>query len=122
MEAQLQSLPVLYRLNILEKQLDELEKRRDTEKVIIQIRDICKTSSEKSPILHVQIVRFIHPFYLLFQNKQELANISKESWENLMTRVLLLETKLELRKAQVRQMYTHGILPSLLLPEMDTEL
>lgn len=99
MEAQLQSLPVLHRLNILEKQLDELEKQKDTEKVSW---DICETSSEKSPILHVQILIFIHRFYFLLQNKQELANISKESWENLMTRVLLLETKLELSKAQVR--------------------
>lgn len=32
-EAHLQSLPVLHRLNILEKRLDELEKQRDTEQV-----------------------------------------------------------------------------------------
>lgn len=33
MEAQLQSLPVLHRLNVLEKRLDELEKQGETEMV-----------------------------------------------------------------------------------------
>lgn len=33
MEAQLQSLSVLHRLDILENRLDELEKQRDREKV-----------------------------------------------------------------------------------------
>ncbi|XP_029687782.1 centrosomal protein of 44 kDa isoform X3 [Takifugu rubripes] len=64
-EAQVQSLPVVHRLNVLEKRLEELEKQRDPEK-----------------------------------NKREMVNISRESWQNLMTRVLLLETKLELGKAQ----------------------
>ncbi|KAM7418326.1 hypothetical protein PAMA_015783 [Pampus argenteus] len=66
LEAQLGSLHSgLDRLSILEKRLEELEKRTNTDK-----------------------------------NEGEVITISRESWENLMSRVLLLETKLELSSTQ----------------------
>lgn len=40
--------------------------------------------------------------HLSLQNEREMVNISKESWQNLLSRVLLLETKMELREAPVR--------------------
>ncbi|KAM7393522.1 hypothetical protein PAMP_020386 [Pampus punctatissimus] len=66
LEAQLGSLHSgLDRLSILEKRLEELERRTNTDK-----------------------------------NEGEVITISRESWENLMSRVLLLETKLELSSTQ----------------------
>ncbi|XP_040892181.1 centrosomal protein of 44 kDa [Toxotes jaculatrix] len=66
LEAQLGSLlSGLDRLRILEKRLEELEIRRNTDK-----------------------------------NEGQVITICRESWENLMSRVLLLETKLELNSIQ----------------------
>lgn len=44
-------------------------------------------------------------YHFLFQYEEHVITISRESWENLMSRVLLLETKLELNNqpSKVRQ-------------------
>ena len=42
-------------------------------------------------------------YHSLFQKGEEFLTISSTSWENLMSRVLLLETKLELSNPQVGQ-------------------
>ncbi|XP_037327415.1 centrosomal protein of 44 kDa isoform X3 [Pungitius pungitius] len=60
------------RLYILEKRLEKLEKQRLTDK------------------------------HVLFQNEGEVITIPRESWEILMSRVLLLETKLDLSNIQLR--------------------
>ncbi|XP_041837817.1 centrosomal protein of 44 kDa isoform X2 [Melanotaenia boesemani] len=66
LEAQIQShLSEFSRLSLLEKRIEELEKRRTTD-----------------------------------ENGGQNVVISRESWENLMSRVLLLETKLELGSTQ----------------------
>ncbi|XP_065816897.1 centrosomal protein of 44 kDa-like [Labrus bergylta] len=71
LEAQLQSLqPGLDRIRVLERRLEDLERRRHTDK------------SEGGVVI-----------------------ISRESWENLMSRVVLLETQSELRDTQVPHLH-----------------
>ncbi|XP_070712573.1 centrosomal protein of 44 kDa [Pempheris klunzingeri] len=66
LEAQMESLlPGLHRLSVLEKRLEELERRTHTHK-----------------------------------NEGQVITISRDSWENLLSRVLLLETKVDLSSAQ----------------------
>ncbi|XP_065810934.1 centrosomal protein of 44 kDa-like isoform X2 [Labrus bergylta] len=66
LEAQLQSLqPGLDRIRVLERRLEDLERRRHTDK-----------------------------------SEGDVVIISRESWENLMSRVVLLETQSELRDTQ----------------------
>ncbi|XP_065810931.1 centrosomal protein of 44 kDa-like isoform X1 [Labrus bergylta] len=67
LEAQLQSLqPGLDRIRVLERRLEDLERRRHTDK-----------------------------------SEGDVVIISRESWENLMSRVVLLETQSELRDTQL---------------------
>lgn len=65
---------------------------------------IGQTDSKENLIMHEIAVTF-SIYHILFQNEGHTITISRESWENLMSRVLLLETKLELSNRQVGQVH-----------------
>lgn len=104
LEAQLQDLlPALNKLNSLEKRLEELEKRKNTDEVDWKISRYFKT------LFYLLVFKaklkctdsFTAACFNLLQSHGPVITISRDSWENLMSRIILLETKDELRNAQV---------------------
>ena len=106
LEAQLGSVVcVLDRLSVLEERMEERDQHRNTDKVyfcyifipllyMFPLQD--RQQSNTTLLLHPPF-----PFIMFFQDEEQVIMISRESWENLMSRLLLLETKVDLNNIQV---------------------
>ncbi|KAK7929746.1 hypothetical protein WMY93_006141 [Mugilogobius chulae] len=80
----------LDRLGVLEKRLEELERLKNKDKV-------CRF---RFLVFIFFMCRDFESNVVFLQSEEQLITISKETWENLQSRVLLLETKLELNSVK----------------------